>query len=468
MSVDATNDHRAAMAEKMRTRGIGAASTQTFLQNYNRLASGAKGYIPETDITSVETVPRYDELEAAGLEREGRKAMSSTVHILLNGGLGTSMGLAGPKAFLQVKQNLSFLDIILERAKRLGRRILFMHSAATRQACLPVIEGTLEQDDDLPVEFVQAVVPKVDAADLGPAVWEADPTMEWCPPGHGDLYPSLYDSGILDSLLAAGFRYAFVSNIDNLGADLDPTILGHMVHEGLAFVMEVTIRTPADSKGGHLARTIDGRLILRERSQCPDEDLPRFEDVSRHRFFNTNNLWIELGALRDLLKKRSGVLGLPLICNPKTIDPRQPGSPEVLQLETAAGSAIGAFERSGAVLVPRSRFSPVKTTDDLLAVRSNAYILTPEFQCRLDPRRKEPPTIRLDRRYFAIITDFEHRFPAGAPSLIECKELTVSGDVTFGKDVVIEGRSRIRIPDQQAVRIPSRAVITGAWPDWAS
>jgi len=468
MAVDATNDHRTALAEKMRNQGIGDASAQTFLQNYGRLAAGAHGYIPEKDITPVESVPRYDELEASGLEQSGRDAIRFTVHILLNGGLGTSMGLAGPKAFLRVKQNLSFLDIILEQAKRLKLQVLFMHSAATRQACLPVIEAALTKHAELPVDFVQAMVPKIDAADLGPATWPSKPAMEWCPPGHGDLYPSLYDSGILEALLAAGLRYAFISNVDNLGANLDPLILGHMIHEHLDFLMEVAVRTPADSKGGHLATTTDGRLILRERSQCPDEDLPRFEDVSRHRFFNTNNLWIDLRALHNLLQKRNGVLDLPLIRNKKSIDPRQPDSPKVFQLETAAGAAIGAFEYPGAVLVPRGRFSPVKTTDDLLALRSDAYVLTTEFQCRLDPKRHKPPTVRLDRRSFAMISDFERRFPAGAPSLIECEELEVSGDVTFGKGVVIKGNAHIRVPDHQAVRVPSGSVITGSWPPWAS
>ena len=100
---------------------------------------------------------------------------------------------------------------------------------------------------------------------------------------------------MLDTLLANGYEVAFVSNADNLGAELDPLPLGYFVSERLPFLMEVADRTAADRKGGHLARRkSDGRLALRESAQCPDEDTDAFQDVDRHRYFNTNNLWINL------------------------------------------------------------------------------------------------------------------------------------------------------------------------------
>ena len=176
-----------------------------------------------------------------------------------------------------------------------------------------------------------------------PVEWPADPSLEWCPPGHGDLYTALLTSGMLEALLDGGYRYAFVSNSDNLGAVLDPRILAWVARERLPFAMEVTERTEADRKGGHLARRGD-RYVLRETAQTPKEDLDALQDISRHRYVNTNNLWVDLAALRDVLEERSGVLGLPLIVNQKNVDPGDKSTPEVFQLETAMGAAIGVFD----------------------------------------------------------------------------------------------------------------------------
>ena len=92
--------------------------------------------------------------------------------------------------------------------------------------------------------------------------------------------------------------------------------------ERVPFLMEVADRTPADRKGGHLARRAGGGgLVLREVAQTPDEDLDAFQDIARHRYFNTNTLWIDLRALAAVLRERGGVLGLPMIVNRKTVDP---------------------------------------------------------------------------------------------------------------------------------------------------
>merc|ERR1712087_939805 len=98
----------------------------------------------------------------------------------------------------------------------------------------------------------QNKAPKVTKEDFTPASWPADASHEWCPPGHGDLYPAMLGSGTLDKLLAAGLQYAFVSNSDNLGATMDLKILTHFVSTGAPFMMEVAVRTDADKKGGHL------------------------------------------------------------------------------------------------------------------------------------------------------------------------------------------------------------------------
>ena len=220
-------------------------------------------------------------------------------------------------------------------------------------------------------------------------------------------------SGMLDALLDAGFRYAFISNSDNLAAVLEPRVLAWMAREEIPFVMEVTDRTEADRKGGHIARQGD-RYLLRETAQTPDEDLDALQDIGRHRYVNTNNLWVDLRALKSLLEEREGVLGLPLIVNKKTVDPGDKCSPEVFQLETAMGAAIGVFEGARPLRVPRTRFSPVKTTEDLLALRSDAYVLHDDARVELDERRSgTPPVVDLDDEFFKKLADFDERFGSG-------------------------------------------------------
>ena len=278
-----------------------------------------------------------------------------------------------------------------------------------------------------------------------PVCWPADPALEWAPPGHGDVYTSLATSGMLGALLERGYRYLFLSNSDNLGAVLEPRILDWFARERLPFLSESTDRLEGDRKGGHLARRReDGSLVLRETAQVPDEDADAFEDVARHRFFNCNNVWVDLRALERTLAERDGVLGLPMIVNRKTVDPGDPSSPAVVQLETAMGAAIGVFEGADALRVPRTRFAPVKTTDQLLVVRSDAYELEDDWT--VHPARERIPLAELDPEFFKLLRDFEARFAHGPPSLVDCERLTVAGDVSFGHDVVVRGSVRVEGP----------------------
>ena len=200
------------------------------------------------------------------------------------------------------------------------------------------------------------------------------------------MFTSLVTSGMLDTLLERGYEYLFLSNSDNLGAALEPRILAWFAQEELPFLSEAVDRTEADRKGGHLARRREGgRLVLRETAQVPEERPGGVRGHERHRFFNANNIWVNLRALQATLEERDGVLGLPMIVNRKTVDPTDPSSPEVLQLETAMGAAIGVFDGAAAVHVPRGRFAPVKTTNHLLVVRSDAYELSDDWTVRLAP-----------------------------------------------------------------------------------
>jgi UTP--glucose-1-phosphate uridylyltransferase len=320
-----------------------------------------------------------------------------------------------------------------------------MNSFYTHDDALEALDE--EVASDVPPDFVQHKEPKVLVEDLMPAEWPDDPSLEWCPPGHGDVYTALLTSGMLDALRDRGYRYAFVSNSDNLGAVLDPRILAWLAREEIPFAMEVTRRTEADRKGGHIARRGGGGYLLRETAQTPKEDLDALQDIGRHRYVNTNNLWVDLEALRRVLEEREGVLGLPLIVNRKTLDPGDKSTPEVFQLETAMGAAIGVFDGAQPIAVPRRRFSPVKTTEDLLALRSDAYAVLDDARVELAAERDgTPPVVDLDDDYYKLLRDFDARFPEGAPSLVACERIAVEGDVTFGSGVVVRGSVTVRGP----------------------
>jgi len=264
--------------------------------------------------------------------------------------------------------------------------------------------------------------------------------LEWNPPGHGDIYAAMYTSGVLKRLLDTGITYALISNSDNLGATLDELLLGYFSENRFPFMMEVAPRTPADVKGGHVARHQDGRLTLRESAQCPKNELSAFRDIKRYRFFNTNNIWINLEALDRLLEKQ-GIITLPLIRNPKTLDPRDEKSPKVYQIETAMGAAVSLFKDATLIQVPPSRFLPVKKCNELLSIRSDRFVFSKENHLVLNPKvRSKIIQIDLDPRYYGKIDLFDERFIHGIPSLADCESLTIRGDVGFEGNVTIKGR----------------------------
>jgi UTP--glucose-1-phosphate uridylyltransferase len=305
---------------------------------------------------------------------------------------------------------------------------------------------------------MQSVVPKLDAERLEPVSWPPNPALDWAPPGHGDVYGALRRSGMLQTLLDRGFRYAMISNADNLGATVDARIASFVAEQRIPFLMEVVGGTEADRKGGHIARRrSDGQLVLRETAQTSPEDEESFRDFRRWRYYNTNTLWIDLHALAQELSRREGVLELPLIVNRKTVDPRDAQSPAVLQLESAMGAAIGSFSGARVLCVPRTRFAPVKSTDDLLVLRSDVYRLTEDYA--VEPLRAALPFVELDPRYYKLLDAFEARFPSGPPSLHEAERLVVRGDITFGADVTVRGSVELNAEEPQ--RIADSSVLSG-------
>ena len=446
---------------KMRESGQPEGATRSFRSAYERLVSGESVVLPSAELEPAGEVPALAELPDADVA----SALEQVVVIKLNGGLATSMGLRSPKSLLEAREGRSFLDIIVGQTLALRRRhgvrlpLVLMNSEATRAESAAALARHPALSAGLPLDFLQSMVPKLDAATLAPVNWPRQPTLEWCPPGHGDVYGALARSGMLAALLGQGFRYAMLSNSDNLGATLDPRIAAHLAAAKIPFLMEVVAGTEADRKGGHIARRrADGQLVLRETAQTPPADLDSVRDFRRWRYYNTNSLWVDQRTLARTLEENDGVFELPLIVNRKTVDPRDAQSPAVLQLESAMGAAIASFPDAQLLRVPRTRFVPVKTTDDLLVLRSDVYTLTDEFLVEPRPERGERlPFVELDSRFYKLLDDFEARFPAGPPSLREADRLVIHGDVTFGPEVIVRGAVEITADAPQRIE---RAVLT--------
>ncbi len=454
----------AAAQAAMQAHGVAADAIRVFADYYRQLESGAQGYIPESSITPLTEVAAL--APGQSTDRERREALAKVAVIKLNGGLGTSMGLAGAKSALAVRGDLTFLDIIARQTLALRRRydvplpVIFMNSFRTQAESLAILARYPDLAlDGIPLDFVQNAEPKLNAATLEPVSWPRDPSLAWCPVGHGDVYVSLRSSGLLATLRGRGIRYVFISNSDNLGATCDPDIAAWLLANEVPYAAEVCERTANDRKGGHLVvRRSDGQLILRDSAMVVPGEEEYFQDIERHGTFHANNLWVDLDALDALMTERNGVLGLPIIVNHKTVDPTDSGSTSVIQIESAMGAAIEVFAGSRAIAVPRSRFRPVKSTNELLLVQSDIFEL--DADTRLGTTITHPePTIRLGPQ-FTFVPDFARRFPEGVPSLRECTSLRVSGDVVFGEGVRCLGD--VEIVTNDPMQIPAGAILTGA------
>ena len=449
------SDQGLALAQqKMIAAGVASQAIDVFSHYYRQLEQGVTGVIAED---SIEPLTDPDLLDSVAIsDEDAAAALAKTVIIKLNGGLGTSMGMDKAKSLLPVRDGKSFLDIIVEQVvsarQTYGAKLplIFMNSFRTQDDTLAALSRYPDLEvDGLGLDFLQNSEPKLRADDLTPVEWPADPTLEWCPPGHGDLYTALLASGVLERLVAAGYRYASVSNSDNLGAAPNARIAGWFAASGAPYAAEICRRTAADRKGGHLAiRKADQQLILRDTAQTAAEEMHYFTDEFRHPYFHTNNLWFDLELLAKTLAERNGVLGLPLIKNAKTVDPADSSSTPVIQIESAMGAAIEVFEGATAIGVGRERFLPVKTTNDLLLLQSDVYEVGADG---LLSRVADPaPLVDLDGKYYKTIGKFAERFPAGAPSLKQATSLTVRGDWVFEDAVVVTGAVTLADPGERA------------------
>ena len=439
-------DHLPAFVEKMQNEGLQPLVIETFTYYYNKLLTGESGLVYDRDIQPVEAGEIKDFKNLDEYATAGQQALAHSVRIVLNGGLGTTMGLTGPKSLIEAKDGKTFLEIILKQAENRGVQLALMNSFNTHDATQAALSKL--KPSPAPLQFIQHKFPKILQQDLSPAKWPQNPELEWNPPGHGDVFTALNTSGMLKHLLENGIEYAFIHNLDNLGAGMEESLLGYFAENGFSFMMEVAEKTPADIKGGHLARHHNGRLLLREAAQCPREEIAAFKDITRYGFFNTNNIWINLGSLKTLFEKEH-TIHLPMILNPKTVDPRNKSSPPVYQIETAMGAAISLFDDTTAVRVPRARFFPVKSCNDLVALRSDCYVLGKKDNLRIAPQRlsagkADTIKISLDPNFYGKIDLLEQRFKEGLPSLVNCESLSIEGDVYFEGGVTIKDSVSIK------------------------
>lgn len=383
--------------------------------------------------------------------------LSKLAILKLNGGLGTTMGCVGPKSAIEVRDGLTFLDLTVRQIEFLNDTykvkvpLILMNSFNTDDETRRIINKYTGHGLDL-MTFNQSKFPRIikDSMTPVPQSWDAD-ISQWYPPGHGDVYEALDNSGLLDELLVQGKEYIFISNVDNLGATFDAAILEHMVATGAEFIMEVTDKTKADIKGGTLI-DYEGTVRLLEVAQVPSEHTDDFKSIKKFKIFNTNNLWVSLPAIRRNLDHQN--LNMEIIVNTKTME----NGEKIIQLETAVGAAIKHFKGGHGVNVPRSRFLPVKSTSDLFLITSDLYALS-HGELNMNPKRQfgGVPVVKLGD-HFKKVAHFLSRF-AGPPHILELDHLSVTGDVTFGYDVTLRGTVIIVANHGSRIDIPSGSIL---------
>ncbi|KAF8829118.1 hypothetical protein HHX47_DHR3001076 [Lentinula edodes] len=328
----------------------------------------------------------------------------------VNGGLGTSMGIKGAKSALEVKNGLTFLDLIVQQIQHLNTTmhidvpLVIMTSFQTQADTIRVIKK-YANDSVRVLTFNQSRYPRILRDTMLPCPRTAeDEGRSWYPPGHGDLFMSLRRSGVLEQLLSEGKEYLFVSNSDNLG-------------------------------GGGTLVNYDGTLRLLELGQVPFEHIEDFKS-----------------ALKRILDNEG--LDLDIIEKTRNLD----NGEVVIQLETAAGSAIQHFKKAQGIVVPRRRFLPVKNCADLLLVRSDIYRIENGHLIPNDYRLfQTTPTIKLSDN-FQSIDEFQSRFKT-IPSISELDHLTVTGDVHFGRACDLRGTVIVAATEGQRIDIPDGSVL---------
>lgn len=393
-----------------------------------------------------------------GQAKDSSGLLNKLAVLKLNGGLGTTMGCVGPKSAIEVRDGMTFLDLTVRQLDFLNSEnkcrvpLLLMDSFNTEAETRKIVTKYKNKNTRL-IPFKQSRFPRIKKDSLMPLPQHYDdPKTCWYPPGHGDVFESLYTTGLLNELIEEGIEYLFISNIDNLGATIDLDLLQHMIDSNSEFVMEVTDKTKADIKGGTII-DYNGKVQLLEIAQVPPAHKSDFTSIKKFKIFNTNNIWVSTRAIKRVMESSS--LSLEIITNHKMIE--ETGT-KVIQLETAVGAAIKHFSNAHGVNVPRSRFLPVKSCSDLFLVQSDLYSLS-HGALVMNPKRQfsTVPIVKLGD-HFKKVSQYLSRF-ASPPHIIELDHLTVTGDVFFGKDVVLKGTVIIVANHGERIDIPSGSIL---------
>jgi len=389
----------------------------------------------------------------------------------LNGGLGTTMGCRGPKSVIEVRDRLTFLDLSVKQVEFLNTKygvdvpLILMNSFNTESATERILSKYADHNLKI-FTFTQHYFPCIDKQTMspiptGPITKETED--QWYPPGHGNVYQSLVDSGLLEKLLGQGKEYIFISNIDNLGATVDLNILYEIMCTDKEFCMEVTKREKQDIAGGCLFEYM-GKPKLFEQRSMPQKDWEHLRSLATASqfgiMFNTNNLWVNIRSLNRLALEDKILLDVLLRESLREREIERSEGKILLQFETAAGGAIEFFDNSFIVYVPRKRFLPVKTTDDLFAVQSDLFAVK-HGSLSLRKERKgmiAVPTVKLGA-HFRTVDAYLKRLPNGVPDVLGLEHLTVSGNVYFGEDVVLKGTVIIVAEEGSRIDIASGSIL---------
>ncbi|KAL6832800.1 UTP-glucose-1-phosphate uridylyltransferase [Trichoderma camerunense] len=392
--------------------------------DWDRIAPPAQGQVVDyEDLANTESVQFLNKLAV----------------LKLNGGLGTSMGCVGPKSVIEVRDGMSFLDLSVRQIEYLNRTysvnvpFILMNSFNTNDDTAAIIKKYEGHNVDI-LTFNQSRYPRIYKDSLLPVPKSFNSSItEWYPPGHGDVFESLYNSGILDQLLERGIEIIFLSNVDNLGAVVDLRILQHMVETKAEYIMELTNKTKADVKGGTII-DYEGSVRLLEIAQVPKEHVNEFKSIKKFKYFNTNNIWLNLSAIKRVVENNE--LAMEIIPNGKT---------------------IRHFNNAHGVNVPRRRFLPVKTCSDLMLVKSDLYTLK-HGQLQMSAARfGDAPLIKLGSD-FKKVSDFQKHIPS-IPKVLELDHLTITGAVNLGRGVTLKGTVIIVATEGSTIDIPPGSIL---------
>eukprot|EP00903_Cladosiphon_okamuranus_P017554 g16168.t1 len=383
--------------------------------------------------------------------------LDKMVILKLNGGLGTSMGCTWPKSAIEVRNDLSFLDLTVRQVEYLNSMygvdvpLVLLDSFKTHETTAKIIRKYRMHNLTIHT-FMQSCHPRIIKDTLQPmpsGPFGESPPSEWYPPGHGDVYYSLYASGLLENLINQGKEYIFISNVDNLGATVDLDMLYHIFDQEAEFAVEAIERTRADLSGG-LVVGYGGKPKVVELSTVPTERRDQF--VKKFNLFNTNNIWANLRALQRLVAKEEMELEV-------NVRERQVNGMKTIQLETCGASAIQCFDKVMAIVVNRARYLPVKSTSDLMLVQSNLYgVRHGSLVMSADRPDGSTPLIKLGRE-FTSVEDYLRRIPHGVPTITQLDHLTVAGDVMFGENVTLKGTVIIVANEGSVIMIPDGTVL---------